>query len=194
MRAKAKSFRVGKVAGVLRGRVWYLIYFEGGRRRRPRVGSDRDQARQMAAQINGQLEVGAPAALSYEPISVPDLRQRWLDHHEHVRRSSVATIKRYRVATEHLLTFVAKNCSIRHACEFHARQAMEFVRYLRTIKIAPTGTPRPASGRCSTRASSTFWRPAVVCSITPIGTGTSRPTPSRGHDLIPAMNAVLELI
>ena len=142
MRAKAKSFRVGKVAAVLRGRVWYLTYFEGGRRRRPRVGPDRDQARQMAAQINGQLEVGAPAALSYEPISVPDLRQRWLDHHEHVRRSSVATIKRYRVATEHLLTFVAKNCSIRHVCEFHARQAMEFVRYLRTIKIAPNGHPK----------------------------------------------------
>ena len=101
MHAKAKSFRVGKVAAVLRGRVWYLCYVEGGRRRRPRVGPDRDLARQMAAQINGQLEVGAPAALSYEPISVPDLRQQWLDHHEHVRRSSVATIKRYRAATEH---------------------------------------------------------------------------------------------
>ena len=92
MRAKAKSFRVGKVAAELRGRVWYLSYFEGGQRRRPRVGPDRDQARQMAAQINGQLELGAPAALSYEPLSVPDLRQRWLDHHEHVRRSSLATI------------------------------------------------------------------------------------------------------
>ena len=147
MRAKAKSFRVGKVAAVLRGRVWYLTYFEGGRRRRPRVGPDRDQARQMAAQINGQLEIGAPAALSYEPISVPDLRQRWLDHHEQVRRSSVATIRRYHVATEHLLTFVAKiNGPIRHVCEFHPPQAMEFVRYLRTIKIAPQ-YPQAADAR-----------------------------------------------
>ena len=139
MRAKAKSFRVGKVAAALRGRVWYLTYFEGGQRHRPRVGSDRDQARQMAAQINGQLEVGAPAALSYEPISVPELRQRWLDHHEHVRRSALGTIKRYRTATEHLLTFVEKNCPVRHTCEFHSRQATEFVRYLRTIKVAPNG-------------------------------------------------------
>ena len=142
MKGKTASFRIGKVSAFRRSKVWYLCYYEGGRRRRPRVGPDRDLARQMAAQINGQLEVGAPAALSYEPISVPELRQRWLDHHEHVRRSSVATIKRYRVATEHLLTFVAKNCSVRHACEFHARQAMEFVCYLRTIKISPNGHPK----------------------------------------------------
>jgi len=58
-------------------------------------------ARQMAAEINAQLEVGAPSALGFEPISIPDLRQRWLDHHEHVRRSSLETIRRYRAATEH---------------------------------------------------------------------------------------------
>jgi integrase len=96
----------------------------------------------MAAQINGQLEVGAPAALSYEPISVSDLRQRWLDHHEHVRRSSLATIKRYRAATDHLLTFVEKSCPVRHACDFRPRQATEFVRHLRTIKVAPNGHPK----------------------------------------------------
>ena len=56
----------------------------------------------MAAQINGQLESGAPAALSFEPISIPQLRGRWLDHHEHVLRSSVQSINRYRTATEHL--------------------------------------------------------------------------------------------
>jgi hypothetical protein len=114
MRCRAKSFRVGKVRAYLRGQVWYLQYVDGGRRRRPRVGPDRDQARQMAAQINGQLEVGAPAALSYEPISIPDLRQRWLDHHEHVRRSSLQTIRRYRAATEHLVSFVEKSCPMRH--------------------------------------------------------------------------------
>jgi integrase len=96
----------------------------------------------MAAQINGQLEVGAPAALSYEPVSVPDLRQRWLDHHEHVRRSSLATIKRYRTATEHLLTFIEKTCPVRHACDFRPRQATDFVRYLRTVKVAPNGHPK----------------------------------------------------
>ncbi len=139
MRCTAKSFRVGKVRAYLRGQVWYLQYCEGGRRRRPRVGPDRDQARQMAAQINGQLEVGAPAALSYEPLSVPDLRQRWLDHHEHVRRSSLQTIRRYRAATEHLLTFIEKSCPVRHASDFRAKHATDFVRHLRTIKVAPNG-------------------------------------------------------
>ena len=61
--AKANSFRVGKVKGYLRSDVWYLCYYELGRRRRPRVGAGREAAKQMAAQINGQLETGAPAAL-----------------------------------------------------------------------------------------------------------------------------------
>src|SRR5215475_14502939 len=73
MARKQSSFRVGRVQGYLRGRVWYLCYHEHGQRRRPRVGTDREAARQLAAQINAQLEVGAPAALSFEPIAIPEL-------------------------------------------------------------------------------------------------------------------------
>src|SRR5205814_1804092 len=62
------SFRVGKVLAYRRGRVWYLCYHDGGIRRRPRVGPDRHAARQLAAQLNAQLAVGAPAALSFEPL------------------------------------------------------------------------------------------------------------------------------
>ena len=43
--SKSNSFRVGKVTGYLRGRVWYLRYFENGKRRRPRVGAERDAGR-----------------------------------------------------------------------------------------------------------------------------------------------------
>src|SRR5438045_2501282 len=60
---KSVSFRIGKVQAYLRGHIWYLCYHENGLRRRPRVGTDRDAARQLAAQINAQLEVGAPSAL-----------------------------------------------------------------------------------------------------------------------------------
>jgi hypothetical protein len=141
MRCNTKSFRVGKVRAYQRGRIWYLQYVEAGQRRRKRVGPDRDQARQMAAQINGQLEVGAPSALSFEPISIPDLRQRWLDHHEHVRRSSLQTIRRYRAATEHLLCFVQKACPVRHASDFRPQHAEDFVRHLRGIQVAPNGHP-----------------------------------------------------
>src|SRR5438067_2450794 len=111
---KPKSFRVGKVRGYLRGQVWYLFYPEHGRRRRPRVGPDQDAARQVAAQINGQLAVGAPAALSFEPISIPELRKRWLEHHEHVLRSLVHSIVRYRAATDHLVRFLGQR-PVRHA-------------------------------------------------------------------------------
>lgn len=36
--SKANSFRVGMVTGNIRGRVWYLCYFENGERRRPASG------------------------------------------------------------------------------------------------------------------------------------------------------------
>ena len=42
MAKKSVSFRVGKVLAYLRGQVWYLCYHEHGRRRRPRVGPDKE--------------------------------------------------------------------------------------------------------------------------------------------------------
>ena len=137
--SKNKSlFRIGKVQAYLRGKIWYLCYHENGARRRPRVGTDREAAKQLAAQINAQLEVGAPAALSFEAIGILDLRHRWLQHHEQVFRSSVQTIHRYRTATDHLLRFLEQR-SVKHASQFHASHAEEFVRYLRTIRVSPNG-------------------------------------------------------
>ncbi len=138
---RSEQFRIGKVQGYLRGSVWYLYYHEQGQRRRPRVGSDLEVARQMAAQINGQLEVGAPAALSFEPISLVDLRDRWLSHHEHVLRSAVSSIRRYRTATEHLLRYVQSEKPVKLASHFRTSHAEDFVRYLRTIRVAPNGHP-----------------------------------------------------
>lgn len=132
------SFRVGKVQVYLRGEVWYLCYHEDGRRRRPRVGPDGKAAKQLAAQINGQLASGAPAALSFEPISIPAVRDNWLKNHEIVLRSSVQTIDRYRTATEHLLRFLEIR-PVRHASHFHTSHAEEFVRYLRSIQVSPNG-------------------------------------------------------
>jgi len=80
MSKKSASFRVGKVQGYLRSKIWYLCYHENGKRRRPRIGPAKEAARQLAAQINAQLEIGAPAALSFEPIAIPQLRERWLEH------------------------------------------------------------------------------------------------------------------
>ena len=146
MRRQTSSFRIGRVQGYLRGTVWYLCYFENGKRRRPRIGSDLDLARRTAAQTNAQLESGDATLLSFEPIAVPALRQRWLDHHEHVLRSSVQTIDRYRTATDHLLSYLTKH-PIKQASLLTARHVEVFVQYLRTIEVAPNGHPHTAKRR-----------------------------------------------
>src|SRR4051794_40970354 len=102
-RSKKSQFRIGRVHGYLRGRVWYLRYQAQGRRRQPRVGTDYQLARDMAAEVNAQLEVGAASSLGFEPIGLLKLQEEWLAHHEHVRRSSLPTISRYRSATQHLV-------------------------------------------------------------------------------------------
>jgi integrase len=142
--SKYKSFRVGKVRAYLRSQVWYLCYHENGRRHRPRVGCQKNDARQLAAQINAQLEIGAPALLSFEPISMAALREQWLQHHENVLRSSLHTVARYRTATAHLLAFLEKQPAGRCASHFRVTHAEAFARHLRSIKVAPNGHPRTA--------------------------------------------------
>ena len=153
MGSATSSFRIGRVRVYCRGRVWYLCYFEQGHRRQPRVGPDRTVARQMASEINSQLESGSPSALGFEPISIPELRQRWLNHHEHVRRSSVQTIRRYRSATEHLLQFVTAVCPVRRTAEFRAA-ARRTVCAVSSIQTGGSqwSLVRPVSGDCVTPA------------------------------------------
>ncbi|MFO1093307.1 MAG: site-specific integrase [Planctomycetaceae bacterium] len=123
----------------IRGSVWYLSYSENGRRHRPRIGADKQAARQLAAQINAQLESSVPTALSFEPITLEELQRCWLDHHEHVLRSSLQTIRRYRAATNHLIAFLEKQHPGCRTSVFGMHHAEGFVRYLRAIKVAPNG-------------------------------------------------------
>jgi integrase len=103
------------------------------------VGTDLEAARRVAAQTNAQLQCGDPAVLTFEPVSIPELRQRWLDHHEHVLRSSVQTVSRYRTATQHLLDFLNTVRPVKLASAFGARDAETFARHLRAIEVAPNG-------------------------------------------------------
>ncbi len=138
-RIHSSSFRIGKVQAYRRGRMWYLCYHENGRRCRPRVGPDLDAARRLAAHTNAQLESGAITVLNFEPISLADLRSRWLSHHEQVRRSSVSTINRYRTASDHLMTFLKDKHPVRLASQFGPRDAEAFVEYLRKLEVSPNG-------------------------------------------------------
>lgn len=133
------SFRVGRVRGYRRGQIWYLQYQENGRRHRPRVGPELRAAKQLAAQTHAQLASSDVALFTFEAIAIPELRKRWLEHHEHVLRSSIHTINRYRTATDHLLNFLRDVRPVQLASNFTARDAEALTAYLRTIEVAPNG-------------------------------------------------------
>jgi len=137
----SRKCRVGCVTVYLRGDIWYIYYCENGQRVRHRLGKSLNEAKQLAAQVNAQLAAHSPTMLSFQPVTIPDLRQRWLHKHEHVLRSSIATIRRYRAATDHLLRFVESTQTSRSADGLTISTAEEFAHYLRRVKISPNGHP-----------------------------------------------------
>ena len=137
--ATTNSFRVGRVTVYQRGKVWYLSYHDNGERKRPRVGRDRTAARRLAAQTNAQLELGAPAPLSFEPIRIDKMREQWLHYHEHVINSSLATVRRYDAATRHLLNFLGEQRAVGNVSDFRPSHAEAFAVHLRRIQVAPNG-------------------------------------------------------
>ena len=120
---------------------WWVYYLDGKRQVRRRTGPDEKVAEQLAAQVNAQLTTAAPTMFSFAPVTVPELCRRFLDHHEHVLRSSLATIRRYRAALKHFEDFSSHHRGVVSA---HEVQADEFVRFLRSIEVAPNGHPHAA--------------------------------------------------
>jgi integrase len=137
-RRRPRRKRVGRVSYYQHHGAWWIYYRDGDRPVRRRIGDDEAAAQQMAALTNAQLTAGAPTAFSFSPISVVELRRRFLDYHEHVAGSSLATVKRYRAATQHLEDFVARRGG---RVQAHEIDPEGFVRYLRTIRVAPNGHP-----------------------------------------------------
>lgn len=129
-------FRVGKVSGYLHHGAWWVYYRESGKPIRRKVGQSRDEAERVAAQVNAQVELGSPTLLSFSPIAVDELRQQFLDYHEHVLKSSLGTLHRYRTATQHLLDFVRQQTRLPKA---HEVKPAAFATYLRKLEVAPNG-------------------------------------------------------
>jgi integrase len=103
-RSKRRRRRVGRVSYYWHHGAWHIYYRQGQQQVRRRVGTEPEAAR-AAAEVNAQLTNRLPGMFSFVPVSVAELRQRFLDHHEHVARSSVATVRRYRAATQHLADY-----------------------------------------------------------------------------------------
>ena len=87
--------------------------------------------------MNAQVAQGAPTLLSFQPIGVPELRRQFLDYHEHVLKSSVGTLSRYRAATQHLEDFAS--LTVRSQPHAHEVRPDAFAAYLRKIEVAPNG-------------------------------------------------------
>ena len=131
--------RIGRVSYYFHHGAWYVYYRDESNRqvRRP-VGDREEIAVQAASQLNAQLSAAAPTMFSFTPITVAELRRRFLDHHEQVLRSSLATIRRYRSASKHLEDFVDSNGG---AAPAHFISADQFIRYLRNLRVPPNGHP-----------------------------------------------------
>ena len=140
-RGSPARMRVGRVSIYTHHGGWWIYYRDRGRPVRQKVAATKEEAEQVAAQVNAQLAMGAPTLLAFTPISIPELRQQYLAHHEYVLKSSVATIRRYRAATQHLENFVAQQA---RSPEAHQLKVDAFAAYLRCIDIAPNGHPHTA--------------------------------------------------
>jgi integrase len=137
--------RIGRVSYYFHHGAWSVYYKDGDRQVRRRTGPDEQMAEQTAAQVNAQLATAAPTLFSFTPVTVPELCRRFLDHHEHILRSSLATIRRYRAALKHLEDFATRTDG---NAPSHEIQADQFVRFLRSIQVAPMpcGFPRCLHG------------------------------------------------
>ena len=137
-RRKPTRLRLGNVSIYQHHGAWWVYYRAGQQKVRRRIGSDRDAALRVASEINGQpTPAGVIPPPQFEAVSLPQLRSEFLNHHEHVLRSSLGTVRRYRAATAHLETY-ATEAGLQVA---HELRAERFVRYLRELRISPNGHP-----------------------------------------------------
>ncbi len=129
-------FRVGRVSVYLHHSAWWLYFRESDRPVRRRVAETREAAERIAAEVNAQLSAATATMFAFAPMTIGALREEFLRYHEQVRRSSVATIRRYRTATQHLMDYVA---TLKSEVQVHQLAVAGFVGFLRTREVTPNG-------------------------------------------------------
>ena len=143
-RAGPARRRIGRVSLYFHHGAWWIYHRDAGTPLRRKVAPTRPEAEQVAAQVNAQLTSGAPTLLAFTPISIADLRQQFLAYHEHVLQSSLATVRRYRAATQHLANFAVGQPKPPLA---HEVRPDAVAAYLRAVEVAPNGHPHTARRR-----------------------------------------------
>jgi len=143
-RKRCTRLRIGKVSLYEHHGAWWLYYRDGGNQIRRRIGPDRAMAEKLASDINGQLAIDAPTPFAFAPIGIAELRTKYLQHHESVLRSSLATVNRYRAATQHLIDFVN---SLGKLPKAHELSVTKFLIFLREREVSPNGHPNSVRRR-----------------------------------------------
>jgi integrase len=151
--------RVGKVSYFFHHGAWWIYYVDRRTAEKPvrrQVAKAESEAAIIAAQVNAQLAASAPTLFSFTAVPVAELQRQFIDYHEHVVRSSLATVRRYRTANRHLV-----NYSLHAGGESPAHEvnAEGFVRYrrcdwsgTRLLRITRTAHCTSGAGHGSLRA------------------------------------------
>jgi integrase len=132
--------RLGRVSCYQHHGSWHVYYRDNGRPIRQRIGAEKNEAIRAAAEVNARLTSALPGTFSFVALSIEELRQRFLDHHELVAHSSLATVSRYRAATQHLVDYIRAGKKLRA----HELDGEAFAIHLRKLWVSPNGHPNSA--------------------------------------------------
>jgi len=129
-------FRVGRVTVFLHHNSWWIYFREQGKPVRRKAADSRQDAEEIAARVNSQLTSATPTLLSFQPVSVAVLKDRFLAHHADVIGSSPATIARYETALRHLVDFAESQSQGFAAHDVTVDAVLAF---LRKRQVSPNG-------------------------------------------------------
>jgi integrase len=161
--------RIGKVSLYLHHGGFWIYHVEAGRAVRRLVGDSAPLAECEASLLNARLVaaeagisltsvpaskqlavlLGATTGVASNPtstegrsnVSAAELRSRFIEHHERVLASSMATVSRYRSATRYLEDFANESDDPMRV------DVSAFTEHLRAIEVAPNGHTRAAKRR-----------------------------------------------
>lgn len=143
-RRKPPRLRIGCASVYFHHGAWWIYYRDQGKAHRVKSGASQSAAEEQASQIHARLAHGDSSQMVTKAVDLATLRQQFLEHHEHVRKSSLNTIDRYRAALAHLENFFRQ---LKGKRSLHQLPSDSFVSYLRDLAVSPNGHPHSTKRR-----------------------------------------------
>jgi len=145
-----------------RGHVYYLGWYEDGRKRRKRISKHLDIAEHAREQLERGLDIAAfapPAAI----VPIAKISALWLEYAEtNTRPGSIA---RYRAIMAHLRAF-CQHAGLRHASQLTLEHAEKYKTFRLRSKCKKAGTaPAPRTVNAELTVINSALRHAVTCKL-----------------------------